>query len=133
MCKTLKISFDFDCTLGETHIQELVKLLIAVGTDVWVLTSRQDDKEIGHCGFNMDLYRICDKLGIPKHKVIYTNGALKWGEYCRMGFDMHFDDMWDEVEEINKNGGKAFLVDMRIKDVLHLMNYGEIDKLKNEE
>ncbi len=131
----MKISFDYDMTLSEPHIRELAKLLIKAGADVWVLTSRQDDyirdengAILGTSSQNSDLYQVIKYLEIPKNKVIYTNGAFKQGEYARGGFDLHFDDMWDEVEMINRNGGKALLVDMQLYDMLHLINCNDIEK-----
>jgi len=129
MGKTIKISFDFDMTLGERHIQELASLLILAGADVWILTARVDDyirdenkKIIGYNGYNHDLRQVARRLGIPKDKILFTGGARKVKMYQEHKFDMHFDDMWDEVEAINRVGGKAMLVDMRIGDIIHLMN-----------
>jgi hypothetical protein len=131
----MKISVDFDCTLGETYIQQLVKLLILGGAEVWVLTSRTDDyiryegKVIGYQGFNMDLYRVCEKVGIPKENVLYTNGSYKYELFLEYKFDLHFDDDFKEVEMINRNGGKAILVDFHLADLAYeIHNVKDLNK-----
>ncbi len=127
MDKKLKISFDFDKTLSTSNVQALAKLLIAAGADVWVLTARHDDfirfngKIIGHSNWNDDVRNVMKAVGIPEDKVIYTSGAFKAKTYQENEFDMHFDDDWNEVDEINKIGGNAFLVDMKISDVKHIL------------
>ena len=121
----MKVSFDFDGCLGEKHIQDLAKLLILSGADVWCMTSRFDDNiydENGvfqgyNGGRNQILRDVCSKVGIPLHKIIYTNGAFKVNEYARGSFDLHFDDMFDEVEMIQRSGGKALLVDFSVYDL----------------
>jgi hypothetical protein len=121
----MKISFDFDGCLGEKHIQMLAKLLIAAGADVWCITSRFDDNiydENGafqgyRGGQNQVVRDVCSNVGIPHHKIIYTNGAFKVNEYAKGSFDLHFDDMFDEVEAIQRNGGKALLVDFSVYDL----------------
>lgn len=120
----MKISFDFDGCLGEKHMQMLAQLLIMAGADVWVITSRHDDNLYdengafqGYRGTNIDVRNVCSKVGIPHHKIIYTNGAFKVNEYAKGSFDMHFDDMFDEVEAIQRNGGKALLVDFSVYDL----------------
>ena len=113
-----------DGTLHVPMIRILAKILVDSGHDIWVLTARWDDtafdengKRIGHLGQNYDLRTICRKIGIPEEKILFTNGALKEKIYFEQGFDMHFDDQLQEVEEINKKGGNAVLVDGRVSDL----------------
>ena len=126
---------DFDCTLGETYIQQLTKLLILGGADIWVLTSRTDDyirfegKIIGYQGFNKDLYGVCQRLGIPKEKILYTNGSYKYELFLEHKFDLHFDDDFKEVEMINRNGGKSMLVDFHLGDLAYeIHNVKDLNK-----
>lgn len=118
----MKISFDYDMTLSEPYVQTLASLLVKAGADVWVVTARHDDKVmsvgkvIGHQGHNMDLRRVIEKVGIPHEKVIYTNGDWKYKVYFDRQFELHFDDMFNEVENINRRGGKAVLVDYSMHD-----------------
>ena len=113
----MKVSFDFDETLDLTYIQNLAKILIAGGADVWVLTSRlggelktEDGIIYGKCEHGKDVVAVCEEVGIPLDKVLYTNGAYKAQMYREHGFDLHFDNMEDEVERIMLDGGNALLV-----------------------
>lgn len=131
----MKISFDFDLCLGETHIQNLATILIAGGADIWILTARVHDhvyengKIIGHKGINMDIRQICKKLGISENKIIFTGGSLKYKLYKEHGFDLHFDDDIREVEMIRRNGGKAMLVEMDLRDIVYELH--NVDDLNN--
>lgn len=122
--KTSKISFDFDGCLGEDHIQMIAMLLVSAGADVWVITSRTNDAIIdengailGNRGVNDVVRNVCSRVGIPLNKIIYTNGDFKVNEYAKGNFDLHFDDQFDEVELIRRNGGNALLVDFSIYDI----------------
>lgn len=118
----MKVSFDFDSTLSHENIQRLCALLILAGADVWVLTSRnrvwkrEGDFIVG----NNDLYDVADRLGIPREKIIFTEEAMKKDKYFEHGFEIHFDDMEDEVWEINRHGGNAVLVGMDVGQLKYL-------------
>lgn len=73
------VCFDFDHTLSKEHVQEYAVELISRGVDVWVLTSRYDELHKHLYTFNPtneDLYTVVDKIGIPRHKVMFTN--MNW-------------------------------------------------------
>jgi uncharacterized protein YajQ (UPF0234 family) len=136
--RKLKISFDYDCTLSEPFIQKIAEVFIKSGCDVWVLTSRKDDtiiengKIIGHSGFNMDLRRTIERLGIPFEKVIFTDGDYKHRYFFENEFDIHFDDAFDEIENINRRGGNALYVGYRLFDhafEINQFNSDGLDKL----
>jgi hypothetical protein len=99
-----RISFDFDSTLSEVHIQLIAKSFINIGIEVFVITSRCSN------GVNKDLFEIVDKLGISRNKVILTKGSFKWRKIKELNIDLHFDDVPEECESINKNGGKSLLI-----------------------
>ena len=97
----LKVTFDFDGTLQKPHIQEFAKLLIALGVDVWVVTTRYDllhdtgewpDPDSG------DLWAVIDELGIPHKKVIFTN--MHWKATYLLGTKViwHLDDNYKEFK-----------------------------------
>jgi len=129
--KKLKVSFDFDGTLHIPVIKKLAEVLLDSGADVWIVTARFNDwafdenqKRIGNLGQNTDLRALAAEIGIDNDNIIYTNGALKSTEYFKGNFDLHYDDDYLEVEEINRFGGNAVLVDMRIPDLKsELINY----------
>ncbi len=92
----MKISFDFDGTLTERVIKELVSKLIESGTDVYILTSRFSD-----C--MKDCYELAERLKIRSENVLSTNLQDK-GDYIlanNLDLDMHFDDDYFEIDSIN--------------------------------
>ena len=111
----LKISFDFDCTLSEHHIQLIAQSMVAAGHDVWIVTARCDDRlHIPNLALinsvNRDLFRIAEKLKIPVEKIIMTEGDFKWRTLEKLNIDLHFDDVPEEVELIVRNNRKAILI-----------------------
>lgn len=96
----LKISFDFDGVLAEDRTQKVAKKFIETGHDVWITTSRCEEK-YGQPYWNRDLYKVAEILNIPKSKIQLTNGNDKW-KYLK-DFDIHFDDDQIEIELIEEN------------------------------
>jgi uncharacterized HAD superfamily protein len=88
----MKISFDFDDTLSEEWIQALAASL-SNNNEIWIVTSRGR--------FSIDLLDVAANLSIPIERIILTDGAMKWSVLEKYGIDIHFDDMWDEIMEIN--------------------------------
>jgi hypothetical protein len=124
----MKISFDFDGCLSEDYIQLLAKSLIQSGNDVWVITAREIffnkfDKETYLKIFNRDVLSVCKDIGIDSSKVIITGGSLKFDYYISCKFDLHFDDDWREVLEINNRGGHAVLVNPDYQKIYMEMQY----------
>jgi len=113
----MKISFDFDGTLTEVSIQETARTFIGGGHDVWIITARTD------CNYNLDLDRVCEFIGLSRDKVIFTNGDLKFTEYEKGNFELHYDDEWDEVLNINRIGGTACLVNPDFEDIYMNMQF----------
>lgn len=122
----MKISFDFDGTLTEDVIKETAKVFIESKHDVWIVTARSDGN------FNQDLYKVCDYIGLPYDKVIYTNGSYKMYEYIKGNFELHYDDMWDEVKEINEAGGTAILINPEFDEIYMEMQFEENERLKSK-
>jgi len=96
----MKISFDFDSTLAEDRMQRVAKKLIQAGHEIWITTSRMDNKH-GRPEWNRDVRAVAKMLKIPDERIQMTNGADKW-HYLK-GFDMHFDDDQIEIELIDEN------------------------------
>lgn len=119
----MKISFDFDDTLTEDPIKRLAEALIGSGCDVWVVTSRMSNEP------NIDLYLRCDEIGLPHDKVLYTNGSFKKKTYLENGFDLHYDDDWEEVHFINKSGGAAILVKPDFEQIYSDIQYNKYTSL----
>lgn len=106
-----KVSFDFDATLSRITIQEFASQCIKYGHEVWVVTSRNDDKSIPNWivngiqtkGNNDDLFEVTDNLGIPRNQIIFTNHDFKSSFFKDKDFLFHIDDDWIELKEINKD------------------------------
>ena len=107
----MKVSFDFDGTLTMSSIKETAKIMIESGHDVWIVTARTDTN------YNSDLDKVCEYIGLSREKVIFTNGDLKFYEYQKGNFELHYDDEWDEVLNINRIGGTACLVNPDFEDI----------------
>ena len=99
------VTFDFDSTLSRQDVQDYAYSLIKKGFDVWVLTSRYDElhkHKYRHNPTNDDLYKVTDKLGIPRWKIRFTCMRDK-AEYL-FGTDViwHLDDDFVELNNINR-------------------------------
>jgi len=131
----MKISFDFDDTLSKKEIQNLARILIKGGAEVWVVTARSEDrifedgKIIGNRNYNADVRRVCEDLGIPEERIIFTDGSFKEHTYFSKDMDFHFDDRYDEVEKINRRGGNSLLVGMSIYAIANEIDLGNLDKI----
>ena len=91
-----KVSFDFDDTLSTARGQALAKRLMAEGKDVHIITRRQESA-------SAEVYKVAKELGIPRSKVHFTNGKMKWETIKRLGIDVHYDNNQDEISLIDKN------------------------------
>jgi hypothetical protein len=106
MKKAPIISVDFDSTLTRKDVQEYVLELITAGIDVWVVTSRYDDLH-GHLwasnANNDGLFSVTDSLGIPRHKVRFTNTQSKSIYLANTHIIWHLDDDPIELLEMREN------------------------------
>lgn len=94
----MKVSFDFDGTLSTFGLQEFAKELISQGIEVWIVTSRYPNKH-RHDKLNRDLFKVADKLNIPKERIVFTSWVDK-AEYFleNPDFIFHLDDDFIEIE-----------------------------------
>lgn len=99
----MKISFDFDDTLTERHMQQLAALLCNSGADVYIITTRLTS-------FGQEVFLLADQLGIARDKIFFTHGASKSPLVEQLHIDIHFDDDPAEVESIGQKGQMAVLV-----------------------
>ena len=109
----MKISFDFDQTLSEPHIQAVAKRAIADGHEVYITTARVKHSSLPF--INSDLEKIAKEIGILPERVRFTDGRLKneWLE----GFDIHFDDSLLQLETLRNIEG---LILMHVREDLHI-------------
>jgi hypothetical protein len=99
----MKISFDFDDTLTEKHMQQLAVSLCGSGADVYIITTRL-------AGFGQEVYQLASQLGIAQDKIYFTHRASKASLVDQLEIDIHFDDDPAEVESIGQKGRMAVLV-----------------------
>jgi len=97
--KNLRISFDFDCTLGETIIQRKAMLMLnsTLPSDIFIITARCKDQK------NPDVFSVAKRLGIPDENIHFTEGGWKWRKIKELEIDIHFDDVPEECELISLN------------------------------
>lgn len=101
----MKISFDFDGVLSIPSVQDYAKGLINRGFELWVTTSRYDESnkhKFIYSPTNEDLFTVCDDLGIPRDRIIFTNMTIKF-KYLDNSFILHIDDQFMELKYIELN------------------------------
>lgn len=99
----IRVSVDFDSTLTMQHVEDFVKSLLHKGIEVHITTSRFEvgEKKFISKTHNDDLFKIADKLGIPKEHIHFTNMEDKW-TYLD-GFIWHLDDDWIELNLLEES------------------------------
>jgi hypothetical protein len=93
-----RISFDFDGTLSEPHIQAVAKRAIQDGHKVYITTAR-----FKHSAFpfiNKDLHQIAESIGISPTRIRFTDGTEK--NQWLHDFDIHFDDCHLQLQSIKE-------------------------------
>ena len=106
-----RISFDFDDTLEYPKVQAIAERYMTEGKTVYVITRRQSED-------SAEVYEVTDELGIPRRRVIFTNGQMKWETVQRLNIGHHYDNNEDEIRLIRENtDARATLVnDDQIED-----------------
>lgn len=108
------VSFDFDYTLSEPHIQDFAKKMMQAGHKIIIITSRQDDEHLEklnnkllikkpeYIRTNSDLYGVAQKLNISD--TYFSSGDLKVNLMKNNNVvpDMHIDDDYIELIGIEK-------------------------------
>ena len=116
----IKVSFDYDGTLALPNVESYCKELIDRGNiEVWVVTSRVSDETIKNThqpwlkpNSNDDLWETCERLSIPKERVIFTEHVDKI-EYLRdKDFIFHLDDDIYELMEILESEDKCIPINV---------------------
>lgn len=112
----MTISFDFDRTLSEPHIQKLAKQFAGSGCTMHITTTRRDKVKYMEIE-NSEVFEIAAEIGISKENIQFTNYEDKV-EYVK-DFDFHFDDDEYEIDLINRTKGikcKGILIDYKRYD-----------------
>ena len=91
----MKVSFDFDETLDNIHIQEFAKELMKMNIEVHVVTCNPDPSEY--------IFEITDKLNIERKNIHCIGYSLKHTYFTDYSdFIFHLDNDELEVREINQ-------------------------------
>lgn len=90
------VSVDFDDTFNTERGKELVQKLIDDGMIVHIITRRQQSA-------SKPVYDLATEYGIPRDRVHFTNGKLKWEMIKELGIKKHFDNNPDEIKAIKEN------------------------------
>lgn len=103
----MRISFDFDNCLSHKRVQDIAKDLIGKGYEVWIVTSRFDNlNRLAYPDLkpNSDIYKVATELGIPQHRIGFTNQQPKWILLNKGNFSIHVDDDKKELDNLRYYG-----------------------------
>lgn len=100
-----RVSFDFDGTLDQKEVQDYCEELLSRGYEVFITTYRYCDM-LAHLWqsnpSNGDLYKVVDKLGIPRTNIVFTNFTNK-GNYLKDSRVLfHLDDCEIQLNDISE-------------------------------
>ena len=96
--KGFRISYDFDGVLSTPQGQAQAAADIKNGNEVFVVTKRGINNQ-------SDVYAVSDRLGIPRERVIFTDGKYKVKYLRNLFIDCHYDDTQEEIDKINRTTG----------------------------
>jgi hypothetical protein len=80
----VRVSFDFDDTLGDFMVRRFARMLMDRGIEVWVVTARFENQN------NSDMYVVTDDIGIPRERIVHAPD--KWKYFKDNEFAFHLDD-----------------------------------------
>lgn len=119
-----KISFDFDSTLDNVHVQKYAKKImhdyeihvVTLRPSKWIQRWKNKNKTL-NIWYNEDLYEITDMLKIKRENIHFMFNVPKYEFFKDKDFLFHLDDDYTEVYEINKyTKTKAILFDDNWED-----------------
>lgn len=99
----MKISFDFDGTLEYSSVFNYAIELKNRGVDVWVCTNRLSDSVAPNPYWNVDVYKITNKIGIPKSNIIFMGLVNKYKYFKDNDFVWHLDDNFEDADNITEH------------------------------
>lgn len=105
-----KVSFDFDDTLTQERWQNKAMMLKEEGKTVYIVTRRKEEQ-------NDAVYAVADKIGVPRSRVYFTNGKMKWETIKRLGIGTHYDNNEDEIRLIRENTEAKGVLVQEAKDI----------------
>lgn len=109
----MKVSFDFDGTLSEKHVQAYAQRLVNQGIEVWVVTTRYDENHKHRYPLNAtldDLWEVVDRIGIPRWRVRFTCMEWKYTYLKNTHFTWHLDDNPEEFYQARANNCEITMI-----------------------
>jgi len=110
MNKKNKVSFDFDDTLSRKDVEDFAGALVCMNKtmdlkiEIWICTQRfapGDDRAPDN--WNDELFKVVDRLKIPKERIIFAAMRDKWEVMKDIDFIWHLDDDFEELDLLNKH------------------------------
>ncbi len=119
-----KVSFDYDETLSEEKVEYFARELVDFGYDVYIITARPSDEQwlksfngaLVTSNFNDDIWETCERINIPKEKVIFTAYSDKIDFIKDKGFIFHLDDSELELKLISDSDDSCVPINVKNKD-----------------
>lgn len=90
-----RISFDFDGVLSREVGQELAKLKIKQGFEVWIVTARRPDQ-------SKSVLEVAKSLNIPESRIVFTSGRDKWKFIEEFDIGLHYDNNEEQINKIKE-------------------------------
>lgn len=109
----IKISFDFDGTLGQVpYVQRLaLDLSKDPNNELHIITRRYGYIHPEAGDEISQVLQIASALKIPKERIHFTNREYKVNKIIELGIDLHWDDDFTELKLIRElSNCTAFLV-----------------------
>lgn len=98
----MRVAFDYDDTLDNPIVQEYAKSLVQLGLEVWIVTSRMDNKTARDYRWNRDIFQTAEKINIHPYNIHFCNMEKKYRFFQRNeSFLWHLDNDKEELDTIN--------------------------------
>jgi hypothetical protein len=102
MDKFRRISFDYDETLTNPRIQQIVKERLSRGDDVYIISARYN---------KLNMLTLAKKLGIPNDRVFATGSNIrKIYKITSLNIDTHYDNNKNVIDRLRLLGIRGIIV-----------------------
>jgi hypothetical protein len=98
----MRITIDFDGVLEKKSVQDKVKILVDLGFDVWILTTRYPPETNDNWKRENEIvFQVAAEIGIPVDKIVFTSWEWKYN-WLNKNLDviLHLDDSFQEINNI---------------------------------
>ncbi len=119
----IRISFDYDGTLDQLRVQEVVGILLEKyqnDIEIYIVTRRYQIE-------GEEVLQTCASLGLDDMNIIYTDRAFKYPTLINNNIDLHIDNDYIELYQIPLREEVNILIIYSEDWINKLFNY--IDRL----